>query len=101
MQTRESMLNQWTVHEVDNSVIWLLGKVSHPGRYTLEAPSTLRDLLAQFGEPSEDGFRSYVLIFRPQRGRMKRIRIPYDELFTENSQARNLYVHGGDLVVVL
>ncbi len=77
----------------------VLGQVNKPGKYPLNATSTVSDLLAQAGGLSLEGADELTLI-RKQQGQAQRIQIDIKSLFQEGQFDLNQQVNDGDVIFV-
>lgn len=77
----------------------VLGYVNRPGRYPLQRPSRLIDLLALAGGVVPTGADTLVLI-GTRGGKPHRQEIDLDALFREGGQALNVPVQNGDVLYV-
>ena len=87
------------VNSVDSFKVSVLGNISSPGRYTLNAPTTVLDVLAMAG-----GFREFTnpdntYILRPVEGAYQRIPFKYSTAITAAGKTVNILVMPGDFII--
>lgn len=77
----------------------VIGQVNRPGRYPIEAPSKLSDMLAAAGGVNTSGSDDIVLI-RNVDGRPTRTIVNQLTVFERGELGQNLGVQGGDVIFV-
>jgi polysaccharide export outer membrane protein len=88
------------VTDVRSYKVSVLGEVMRPGRYELKSWSTVLDLLALAGGFTDYASRSRIVILRSDGRSAERIRFNYEEFVAERGEQANLYLRGGDIVLV-
>jgi polysaccharide export outer membrane protein len=80
----------------------ILGKVRTPGRYTVEAPATVLDVLAMAGGPTEyaEPDLMYVLRRGTPDGQYQHIAVRYSSSITAGKSNTNVAISQGDIIVV-
>jgi polysaccharide export outer membrane protein len=89
-----------TVVQFKSRQVSVLGRVTRPGRYTLEEGSyRLSDVLALAGGPTPDGADTVILV-RMRNGQSERQQINVADLFRSGDFSRNPEVAPGDSIYV-
>jgi polysaccharide export outer membrane protein len=91
------------VTRVANLRVSILGKVRQPGRYNLEGPTTVLDVLALAGGPTEYADPDGIYILRrgaPPESLYERIPVRYSSSVSGGKGNTNVTVNGGDIVIV-
>lgn len=78
----------------------VLGQVKNPGKYPLEAPSTVTDLVAEAGGITLDGADDIILIQRKQAGQTQQIEIDTRALYRDKQLSLDQQVRDGDVIFV-
>lgn len=78
----------------------VLGQVKNPGKYPLEAPSTVTDLVAEAGGITLDGADDIILIQRKQAGQTQQIEIDTRALYRDKQFSLDQQVRDGDVIFV-
>lgn len=78
----------------------VLGQVKNPGKYSLEAPSTVTDLIAEAGGVTLQGADDIILIHRQQAGEPQQITIDTRALYHDKQLAQDQQVRNGDVIFV-
>jgi polysaccharide export outer membrane protein len=79
--------------------ISVLGQVNKPGKYPLEAASTVVDLLALAGGVNQIGADSAILVRQGEQGAVRK-QIDLQELFQTGNMSTNLEVLNDDVIFV-
>lgn len=78
----------------------VLGQVKNPGKYFLQAPSTVTDLVAEAGGITLTGSDSIILIHRQQNGQPQQVEIDTRALYHNKEFALDQQVRDGDVIYV-
>jgi len=91
-----------TLKEVNSSNIFVLGEITHPGRYPLKSKTTLLQGITIAGGFTPIAARNQIVIFRFTENApgMKRMTASYDEIVLRGGITENLELKSGDTVVV-
>ncbi len=82
-------------------VVAVLGEVTRPGNYQLEASAGVLQALAIAGGPTAFADRDRIMVLRQKPdGSSTRIRFKYSQLTQLEGRAANFRLQGGDVVVV-
>jgi polysaccharide export outer membrane protein len=91
------------VTRVANLKVSILGKVRQPGRYSLEGPTTVLDVLALAGGPTEFADPDGIYILRrsaPPENLFERIPARYSSSVAAGKGNTNAYLNAGDIIIV-
>lgn len=78
----------------------VLGEVKNPGKFYLEAPSTVIDLVAEAGGITLNGSDNIILIHRQQTGQPQQVEIDTRALYHDKQFAQDQQVRDGDVIFV-
>ncbi|MHB1233444.1 MAG: polysaccharide export protein EpsE [Burkholderiales bacterium] len=78
----------------------VLGKVKKPGKYSLEGPSTVTDLVAEAGGIMATGSDTIMLIHRQQNGQPQQVKIDTRALYQHDQLTQDQQVRDGDVIFV-
>ena len=91
------------VTKVANLKVSILGKVRQPGRYNLDGPTTVLDVLAQAGGLTEFADPDGIYILRTGTGPdslYERIPAKYSSSISAGKSNTNVAVSPGDIIIV-
>ena len=91
------------VTRVANLKVSVLGKVRQPGRYDLQGPTTVLDVLALAGGPTEYADADGIYILRrgsPPDHLYERIPVRYSTSVSAGKSNTNVIIAAGDIVIV-
>lgn len=88
------------VEEIHSYTVSVLGEVNLPGKYPVNGPVTVLDVLAQAGGMTEFAASSRIQIFRNEQGVMRRIRFNYGDALSSQPSAERMRILPGDIVLV-
>lgn len=91
------------VTHVANLRVSVLGKVRQPGRYDLDGPTTVLDMLALAGGPTEYADPDGIFILRPggpPENLYERIPARYSSSVSAGKSNTNVTVNAGDIIIV-
>jgi polysaccharide export outer membrane protein len=80
--------------------ISILGQVKNPGKYSLEGPSTVTDLVAEAGGITLSGADTIMLIHRQQNGQSQQVEIDTRALYHDKQFTQDQQVRDGDVIFV-
>jgi polysaccharide export outer membrane protein len=91
-----------SLNQVNSSNIFLLGEVTHPGKYPLKSKTTLLQGITIAGGFTPIAARNQIVIFRFAENApgMKRLTASYDEIVLRSGTNENFELKSGDTVVV-
>ena len=87
------------VKEIHSLKVSVMGNVQKPGRYELNGPATVMEVLALAEGFTEFASRRQVTVLRKNGSTTQRIRFDYDKAVSSGAEA-GLMVRAGDVVVV-
>ena len=88
------------VTTVGSFKVSVLGKVRSPGRYDLNGPTTVLDVLAMVGGFEEFTNPDDTYILRPLEGTYHRIPFKYSMAITPSGKSINIQLMPGDFIIV-
>lgn len=111
LQLRETLMNKLkqylatpevsvVVTEVHSYAVSVMGQVKKPGHYEFKGPATVLDAIAEAGGLNEFASPSKIVVLRHDQGKEDRLAFDYTSALEGSGNARNFYVHSGDIVMV-
>lgn len=88
------------VNQVQSFKVSILGKVRGPSRYDLLGPTTVLDVLAMAGGPTEYADLNDMFLLRPDGETYHRIPVKYSSIVKPSGKSENVLVQPGDIIVV-
>ncbi len=89
-----------TVIEIRSKRAFITGEVSRPGTYSLNAQTTVLQLIAQAGGFTPFAKKDSIVILRTEDGRQSKLKFKYKEVVQGKKTEQNIALHPGDTVVV-
>jgi polysaccharide export outer membrane protein len=89
-----------TVTDIRSKKAFITGEVLRPGSYSLNAQTSVLQLIAQAGGFTPFAKRDSIVILRTEDGKMTRMKFQYKEVVKGNKAEQNIDLHPGDTVVV-
>ena len=89
-----------TVIEIRSKRAFITGEVSRPGTYSLNAQTTVLQLIAQAGGFTPFAKTDSIVVLRTEDGRQSRLKFKYKEVIQGKKTEQNIALHPGDTVVV-
>jgi len=89
-----------TVIEIHSKRAFITGEVARPGTYSLNAQTTVLQLIAQAGGFTPFAKTDSIVILRTEDGRQSRLKFKYKEVVQGKKTEQNIALHPGDTVVV-
>jgi polysaccharide export outer membrane protein len=89
-----------TVIEIRSKRAFITGEVSRPGTYSLNAQTTVLQLIAQAGGFTPFAKTDSIVVLRTEDGRQSRLKFKYKEVIQGKKTEQNITLHPGDTVVV-
>lgn len=80
--------------------IYVLGKVTTSGMFTVKSPVSVIQAIAMAGGFTPFAKTSQVVVLRRSQGKDQRIEVDYDEIVNGSHSERNILLKPGDTVVV-
>jgi len=89
-----------TVIEIRSKRAFITGEVARPGTYSLNAQTTVLQLIAQAGGFTPFAKKDGIVVLRTEDGRQSRLKFKYNEVVQGKKTEQNIALHPGDTVVV-
>ena len=89
-----------TVVEIRSKRAFITGEVARPGTYSLNAQTTVLQLIAQAGGFTPFAKTDSIVVLRTEDGRQSRLKFKYKEVIQGKKTEQNIALHPGDTVVV-
>jgi len=89
-----------TVAEIRSKRAFITGEIARPGTYSLNAQTTVLQLIAQAGGFTPFAKRDSIIVLRTEDGRQSRLKFKYKEVVQGKKSEQNIALHPGDTVVV-
>jgi polysaccharide export outer membrane protein len=89
-----------TVVEIRSKRAFITGEVARPGTYSLNAQTTVLQLIAQAGGFTPFAKKDGIVVLRTEDGRQSRLKFKYNEVIQGKKADQNIALHPGDTVVV-
>jgi polysaccharide biosynthesis/export protein len=89
-----------TVAEIHSKRAFITGEVARPGTYSLNAETTVLQLIAQAGGFTPFAKKDGVVVLRTDGGKQMRLKFKYKEVVQGKKTEQNIALHPGDTVVV-
>jgi polysaccharide export outer membrane protein len=89
-----------TVIEIRSKRAFITGEVARPGTYSLNAQTTILQLIAQAGGFTPFAKKDSIVVLRTEDGRQSRLKFKYKEVVQGKKTEQNIALHPGDTVVV-
>lgn len=88
------------VHQVNSMMVYVIGKVNNPGRFTLNTNINVMQALAMAGGLNPFAKRDEIRVFRNRTGKTSSFEFDYDEVADGKNLAQNILLLRGDVIVV-
>lgn len=89
-----------TVAEIHSKRAFITGEVTRPGTYSLNADTTVLQLIAQAGGFTPFAKKDDIVVLRTEQGKQARLKFKYKEVVQGKKTEQNIALHPGDTVVV-
>ena len=89
-----------TVAEIRSKRAFITGEVARPGTYSLNAETTVLQLIAQAGGFTPFAKKDSVVVLRTEQGKQTRLKFKYKQVVQGKQTEQNIALHPGDTVVV-
>jgi len=89
-----------TVTEIHSKRAFITGEVVRPGTYSLNAETTVLQLIAQAGGFTPFAKKDNIVVLRTGDGKQARLKFKYKEVVQGKKTEQNIALHPGDTVVV-
>ncbi|HET9836752.1 MAG TPA: polysaccharide biosynthesis/export family protein [Candidatus Angelobacter sp.] len=89
-----------TVTDIRSKKAFITGEVLRPGSYSLNAQTSVLQLIAQAGGFTPFAKRDSIVVLRNENGKLTRMKFQYKEVIKGNKTEQNVALQPGDTVVV-
>jgi polysaccharide export outer membrane protein len=89
-----------TVTDIRSKKAFITGEVLRPGSYSLNAQTSVLQLIAQAGGFTPFAKRDSIVVLRTENGKLTRMKFQYKEVVKGNKAEQNIALQPGDTVVV-
>jgi polysaccharide biosynthesis/export protein len=89
-----------TVIEIRSKRAFITGEVARPGTYSLNAETSVLQLIAQAGGFTPFAKKDSIVVLRTEDGKQFRLKFKYKEVVQGKKTEQNIALHPGDTVVV-
>lgn len=89
-----------TVTDIRSKKAFITGEVLRPGSYSLNAQTSVLQLIAQAGGFTPFAKRDSIVVLRNDNGKLTRMKFQYKEVIKGNKTEQNVALQPGDTVVV-
>ena len=89
-----------TVAEIHSKKAFITGEVIRPGGYSLNAQTSVLQLIAQAGGFTVFAKRDSIVVLRTEEGKLMRLKFKYKEVVQGKNTEQNVTLRPGDTVVV-
>jgi len=89
-----------TVMDIRSKKAFITGEVLRPGSYSLNAQTSVLQLIAQAGGFTPFAKRDSIVVLRTESGKLTRMKFQYKEVIKGNKAEQNVALQPGDTVVV-
>jgi polysaccharide export outer membrane protein len=89
-----------TVTDIRSKRAFITGEVARPGGYSLNAQTTVLQLIAQAGGFTPFARRDGIVVLRTEEGKQLRLKFKYKQVVQGKNTEQNIALHPGDTVVV-
>jgi len=89
-----------TVAEIRSKRAFITGEIARPGTYSLNAQTTVLQLIAQAGGFTPFAKKDSIVVLRTEEGKQMRLKFKYKEVVQGKKTEQNIALHPGDTVVV-
>jgi polysaccharide biosynthesis/export protein len=88
------------VKTINSRKVFVSGQVAKPGPYALTAPTTVLQLLALAGGPTDFAKKKKIAVMRTEGGQTVRLKFNYNDVLDGKNLDQNILLKPGDTVVV-
>jgi polysaccharide export outer membrane protein len=89
-----------TVIDIRSKRAFITGEVARPGTYSLNAETSVLQLIAQAGGFTPFAKKDSIVVLRTEDGKQLRLKFKYKEVVQGKKTEQNIALHPGDTVVV-
>jgi polysaccharide export outer membrane protein len=88
------------VKAINSRKVFVTGQVNKPGPYPLTAPTTVLQMLALAGGPSDFAKKNKIAVMRTENGQTTSLKFNYNDVIQGKKLDQNVMLKPGDTVVV-
>jgi polysaccharide export outer membrane protein len=88
------------VQQVNSMLIYVIGRVNHPGRFALNANINVLQALSMAGGLNPFAKKNKILIFREKNDKTTIFKFRYDDVSKGENLEQNIMLKRGDIIVV-
>lgn len=88
------------VKQINSRKVFVSGQVAKPGPYSLTSPTTVLQLLALAGGPTDFAKKKKIAVMRTENGQTLRLKFNYSDVLEGKNLEQNILLKPGDTVVV-
>jgi polysaccharide export outer membrane protein len=88
------------VKTINSRKVFVSGQVARPGTYALTSPTTVLQLLALAGGPTDFAKKKKIAVMRTENGQTARLKFNYNDVLDGKNLEQNVLLKPGDTVVV-
>lgn len=88
------------VKQINSRKVFVTGQVAKPGPYPLTAPTTVLQMLALAGGPTDFAKKTKIAVMRTENGETKSLKFNYKDVIQGKKLEQNILLQPGDTVVV-
>lgn len=88
------------VKQINSRKVFVSGQVARPGPYSLTSPTTVLQLLALAGGPTDFAKKKKIAVMRTENGQTQRYKFNYNDVLDGKNLEQNILLEPGDTVVV-
>lgn len=89
-----------TVIDIRSKRAFITGEIARPGTYSLNAETSVLQLIAQAGGFTPFAKKDSIVVLRSEDGKQLRLKFKYTEVVQGKKTEQNIALHPGDTVVV-
>jgi polysaccharide export outer membrane protein len=88
------------IRQINSRAVYITGRVARPGRYALNGPTSILQLLAMAGGLAEWADEENVTLMRPAENGFGTFRFNYKDVVARKHLEQNIELQAGDTVIV-
>ena len=88
------------VKQINSRKVFVTGQVAKPGPYSLTAPTTVLQMLALAGGPTDFAKKGKIAVMRTENGQTTSLKFNYNDVIQGKKLDQNVMLKPGDTVVV-
>ncbi|MCD6185055.1 MAG: polysaccharide biosynthesis/export family protein [Deltaproteobacteria bacterium] len=88
------------VQQVNSMMIYIIGRINHPGRFVLNTNINVLQALSMAGGLNPFAKKNKILIFREENGKTTIFKFRYNDVSRGEALEQNIILKRGDIIVV-